>query len=494
MPEPSEDLFFYNSLTRQKERFEPLNPPFVGVYVCGPTVYGDSHLGHAKSYITFDVVVRHLRFLGYRVRYVQNITDVGHLTDDTEEDKILKQSRLEQIEPMEVVEKYTRSYFEDMDALNVLRPDISPRASGHVPEQIEMIETLFEKGAAYEKEGNVYFSVESFPGYGKLSGRKIEDQQAGARVGVDAEKKNPADFLLWRKASPDHILKWNSPWGPGYPGWHLECSVMARRYLGDTIDIHGGGLENQFPHHECEIAQSETATEKPFVRVWLHNNMVTRDGQKMGKSLGNFITLKDAFTRHPPSLVRFFLLRGHYRSPIDYSADAIHAAESGLARLRNSRALALEKAAAVSADPSAGGGNSSSDRLAEATREATGAFGAAMNDDVNTPNALAAAFDFVSELNKIADSGDAFSTADWNAAALFFDTLLGADGVLGIDLEGERSAGGGLDEKLVELLLATRRTLRAEKNFALGDEIRDGLLAVGIEIKDRADGTTWKRK
>lgn len=486
MTAPRENLLFYNSLTRRKEPFEPLNPPFVGTYVCGPTVYGDSHLGHAKSYITFDVVVRHLRFLGYKVRYVQNITDVGHLTDDTEEDKILKQSRLEQIEPMEVVEKYTRSYFDDMDALNVLRPDISPRASGHVPEQIAMIEELFEKGAAYENGGNVYFSVEAFPDYGKLSGRKVEDQQAGARVGVDADKRNPADFLLWRKASADHILKWNSPWGPGYPGWHLECSVMARRYLGDTIDIHGGGLENQFPHHECEIAQSETATGKPFVRVWLHNNMVTRDGQKMGKSLGNFITLKDAFTRHPPSLVRFFLLRGHYRSPIDYSADAIHAAQSGLGRLRNSRAMALEKAAA-------GGADSASDRLAEATLGAAGAFVAAMNDDINTPNALAAAFDFVSELNKIADSGEAFSAADWNAVALFFDTHLGAKGILGIDLEGETQAGGGLDEKLVDLLLTTRRALRDEKNFALGDTIRDGLLAAGIEIKDTKDGTTWKR-
>ncbi|HED11348.1 MAG TPA: cysteine--tRNA ligase, partial [Caldithrix abyssi] len=320
------NLTLYNSLSRKKERFEPLHPGFVGIYVCGPTVYGDSHLGHAKSYISFDVIVRYFRYLGYKVRYVQNITDVGHLQSDADEgdDKIQVQARLERLEPMEVVERYTRSYFEDMDALNVLRPDISPRASGHIPEQIEMAETLIKKGFAYEVDGNVYFSVEKYPEYGKLSGRSLDDLKSGTRVNVAGDKKHPADFALWKKADPDHIMKWNSPWGSGYPGWHLECSCMSSKYLGETFDIHGGGMENKFPHHECEIAQSEAANEKPFARYWLHNNMVTVDGVKMGKSLGNFITLKDAFGKNSPMEIRFFILGSHYRSTLDFSEEALH--------------------------------------------------------------------------------------------------------------------------------------------------------------------------
>ena len=290
-------LHLYNTLTRKQKNLSRLHEGKVGMYVCGPTVYGHAHLGHAKSYVSFDILVRYLRYLGYNVTYIQNITDVGHLTDDADagEDKLAVAARKEHKHPMALAEYYTASYFEDMDKLNVLRPDISPRATGHIPEQIELVQTLIEKGYAYEVNGSVYFDVSKFKDYGKLSGRNVEEMQAGARVEVSEEKKNPADFALWKKAEPNHIMQWKSPWGMGYPGWHLECSVMSMKYLGKTIDIHGGGLENQFPHHECEIAQSEAANGVQFVRYWMHNNMVTVDGQKMGKSLGNFITLKQVF-------------------------------------------------------------------------------------------------------------------------------------------------------------------------------------------------------
>ncbi|MCK4283823.1 MAG: cysteine--tRNA ligase, partial [Candidatus Brocadiae bacterium] len=321
-------LKVYNSLGRELEEFKPLREGFIGIYVCGPTVYGHSHIGHAKSYVSFDVIVRYLRyrFPHHRVRYVQNITDVGHLTDDADmgEDKVGLRARELGIEPMEVVETFTRSYFEDMDALNVLRPDISPRPSGHIPEQIEIIRNLLDRGHAYEVNGSVYFDVSSWPQYGRLSGRSVDDQIEGTRVESSEEKRHPADFALWKRAEPGHVMRWSSPWGEGFPGWHLECSVMATKYLGETADIHGGGIENMFPHHENEIAQSEAATGKPFVRCWLHNGMVTVEGQKMGKSLGNFITLKDAFAGEPPLdqpvrplVMRYFVLTSHYRSPLD---------------------------------------------------------------------------------------------------------------------------------------------------------------------------------
>ncbi|MBN2732755.1 MAG: cysteine--tRNA ligase, partial [Balneolaceae bacterium] len=287
------DLHIYNTLSREKEKFEPISKGFVGIYVCGPTVYGDPHLGHAKSYVSFDVVVRYLRYLGYNVRYVQNITDVGHLTDDADqgEDKLEKQARVEKLEPMEIAEKYTYNYFRDMDKLGVQRPDISPRAAGHIIEQIEMVKKLLEKGHAYEVDGNVYFDVSSDESYGKLSGRNIEDQESGTRIETAGDKRAPEDFALWKRADDGHIMKWPSPWGMGYPGWHVECSAMSTKYLGEHFDIHGGGLDNQFPHHECEIAQSECAFDKPFANYWMHNNMVTLEGQKMGKSLGNAISL-----------------------------------------------------------------------------------------------------------------------------------------------------------------------------------------------------------
>ena len=328
-------LNVYNTLSRKKEEFIPLNPPYVNMYVCGPTVYGHAHLGHAKSYVSFDVIYRYLLYKEYKVKYIQNITDVGHLTDDADEgeDKIAKKAREERLEPMAIVETFTKSYFDDMDALNVKRADIYPRASGHIIEQIEMIETLIVKKNAYEVNGTVYFDVRSFKEYGKLSGRNLDESKSGTRVGVKSDKKNPEDFALWKKAGPEHLMKWNSPWGEGYPGWHVECSAMSKKYLGDSFDIHGGGMENQFPHHECEIAQSESANDKPFVKYWMHNNMVTRDGVKMGKSLGNSITLKEAIKKHGAMAVRFFVVNSHYRSNLDYSEHALESAAKGLKRI-----------------------------------------------------------------------------------------------------------------------------------------------------------------
>ncbi|NTU96382.1 MAG: cysteine--tRNA ligase, partial [Chlorobiaceae bacterium] len=333
-------LFIYNSLARTKQQFEPLHPGIVSIYVCGPTVYGHAHLGHAKSYVSFDVVVRWLRHSGYRVKYVQNITDVGHLTDDADEgeDKIMKQALLEKTDPMEIAQFYTRSFYEDMDSLGVLRPSIAPLATGHIPEQIELVKTLIASGHAYEVNGNVYFSVASFPGYGKLSGRTDQEaQQAGARVEVRSDKRHPSDFAIWKKADEGHLMKWVSPWSTGYPGWHLECSAMSMKYLGETIDIHGGGMENRFPHHDCEIAQSEGATGKPYVRFWMHNNMVTVDGIKMGKSLKNSVNLKELFRENDPLAIRFFILQSHYRSPLDFSLAAIRASTTGLEKLRQTR-------------------------------------------------------------------------------------------------------------------------------------------------------------
>jgi len=349
-------LKVYNTLSRKKEAFEPINPPHVGMYVCGPTVYGDPHLGHAKSYVSFDLIYRYLLYLGYKVRYVQNITDVGHLTDDADqgEDKITKQSRLEAIEPMEVVEHYMFTYYRDMDALNILRPSIAPRPSGHIPEQIEVIQQLIDKGYAYEANGSVYFDVRKYDNdhhYGKLSGRNVEEMLEGAanrELEKQMDKISPLDFALWKKADNGHLMQWKSPWSSGYPGWHLECSVMSQKYLGETFDIHGGGNENIFPHHECEIAQAEGIHDKPFVRYWLHNNMVTLNGQKMGKSLGNSIYLHELFSgnnrllekAYSPMTVRFFILQSHYRSTLDFSNQALQAAEKGYKRLMASlRAL-----------------------------------------------------------------------------------------------------------------------------------------------------------
>jgi cysteinyl-tRNA synthetase len=479
-------LQIYNTLTRKTELFEPVTEGFAGIYVCGPTVYGDAHLGHAKSYVTFDVVVRYLRYLGYRVRYVQNITDVGHLTDDHDEgeDKLSKQSRLEKLEPMEIAEKYTTRYFQDMDSLNLIRPDIVPRASGHIPEQIAIIENLIKKGHAYEVNGNVYFDVTSFHEYGKLSGRKKEDAETGTRVETSSDKRDPSDFALWKKADESHIMRWHSPWGEGYPGWHIECSAMSMKYLGSTFDIHGGGLENQFPHHECEIAQSESHTGKPFVRYWMHNNMVTLNGQKMGKSLGNAISLRQFFDgRHnllsrawSPSVIRFFLLQSHYRSTTDFSEKALEAAEAGY-RALSDILKSIEDAG--SKLPSGG-----TVFELEALRNAAEA---AMSDDFNTARAIGVLFERLRPLRHALQQGDIPANISDVYRWLFTFT----DEVLGIWPE-ERSGGKDhLAGGLISILLDIRAEARANKNWALSDQIRDRLKTLNVTLEDTAAGQKY---
>ncbi len=488
-------LQLYNSLTRRKEEFRPLEEGRVGIYVCGPTVYGHAHLGHAKSYVSFDVLVRYLRYLGYRVTYVQNITDVGHLTDDADEgeDKIAKAAAKERVHPMALAELYTRSFFEDMDRLCCVRPDISPRASGHVIEQIELVRTLVEKGYAYEVNGSVYFDVARFKAYGKLSGRNIEEMVAGARIEPSPEKRNPVDFALWKRAEPNHIMQWPSPWGMGYPGWHLECSVMAMKYLGRTIDIHGGGLENQFPHHECEIAQSEAANDAPFVRFWLHNNMVTVDGQKMGKSLNNFITLKQASAgkherltkAYEPLAIRQLILQSHYRSPLDFSDAALHAADSGYQRIAEAVTGLRRQLKVASEGPT--------DQDVAGQLDALKAkFEEAMNDDLNTSVALSVLFDLVRLTNTLAGS----ATRETLGAVDDLFTRLGGD-VLGIVKSEYAEAAGGNDEavgKLVGILIEQRAAARKNKDFAAADAARKRLDEAGIVLEDTPQGTQWRWK
>jgi len=479
-------LRVYNSLTRTKEEFKPLHEGMVGMYVCGPTVYDHAHIGHAKVYVTFDVVNRYLRYQGYRVRYVQNITDVGHLTDnaDAGEDKILKRAILERVEPMELAEKYMRSYFEDMDALGVIRPDISPRASGHVPEQIELIEQLIAKGHAYEVNGSVYFSVSSFPEYGKLSGRRVEELREGARVEVNEEKRDPADFALWKRAEPGHILKWNSPWGWGYPGWHVECSAMACKYLGETFDIHGGGLENIFPHNECEVAQSEAATGKPFARYWLHNNMVTVDGVKMGKSLGNAIFLKDLLKRYPPLVIRFFILLSHYRSTTDFSDEALQAADKGLERLHATVALVRERLSRTES-------SALDDQFMELLAQHKRRFLEFMDDDFNTAAAIGELFDLSRDVNTLLNSGQMVSRETLQAVDDLYRELGGR--ILGIIPDSlPKKTASGLDEALIQLLLDTRAKLRQAKQWELADQIRDKLAGLGIVVEDHLEGSVWR--
>ena len=482
-------LVVYNTLSRSKEEFQPIHEGVVGMYVCGPTVYSHAHVGHAKSYVSFDVIVRYLRHLGYKVLYIQNITDVGHLLDDGE-DRMLKQSRIEKVHPMQIAETITRSYFEDMDALGVGRPDISPRASGHIIEQIEIAKELLRKGYAYEVNGSVYFDVRKFKGYGKLSGRTIEDLVEGTRVEVRSDKRNPEDFALWKKAEPEHIMRWESPWGEGFPGWHLECSTMSMKYLGEHFDIHGGGLDNQFPHHECEIAQSEAATGKPFAKYWIHNNLVTVNGQKMSKSLGNFITLKDLFKKFDPLVVRFFILQSHYRSTLDFSEQALESSKAGFAKLQNTvRRLRQEIDFRK---------RSSSFGKMDAREDINGfhkSFLEALNDDFNAPQGIAVLFEMAAKINSwLDDSSSPLNEESLVTVDSYFAQF--ASEVLGI-LPGEKggavAANGSTVAGVMDLIIKVRNEARRQKLWPMSDMIRDGLKGVGIALEDKKEETVWKK-
>lgn len=481
-------LTITNVLTRQKEAFEPLYEGKVNIYVCGPTVYDHSHIGHAKTYIGFDVVVRYLRYLGYDVLYVQNITDVGHIVGDQDEgeDKLLKKARQDSTTPMQIAEMYTRLYFENMDALGVQRPDISPRASGHITEQISMIQTLIQKGHAYEANGSVYFDVTSKADYGKFSGRKVEEQEQGTRFEVHADKRHPADFALWKKAPPEHLLKWDSPWGKGYPGWHIECSAMAAKYLGETFDIHGGGRDNIFPHNECEIAQSEAANDAPFANYWMLTGSLTLEGVKMSKSLGNTLRIHDALHERQwkPEAIRYFVLSSHYSNPIDFSDEAMEATTKGWQRMMGAVTLVkqqMKHAPTGEVLP----------EVATLVAETQAAFEASMNDDFNAPGALAALQDYTRKVNSLVNGDAPLSLASLEAIYQLYQRL-GGD-VLGIVAnQREESGSAEREDGLMQLLIALRAQARASKDWATADQIRQQLSELGIALEDRADGTIWK--
>ncbi len=482
-------LTIYNTLSRKKEEFVPLVAGHVAMYVCGPTVYDHAHLGHAKTYVNFDMIVRYLRYAGFKVRYVQNITDVGHILD-TGEDRILKGAARERIEPMELVERYARSYFSDMAALGVQPPDISPRASGHITEQIEMIKLLLEKGNAYEVNGSVYFDVRSYPAYGKLSGRLVEEQTEGARVAVREEKRSAEDFALWKRAEPEHILRWPSPWGWGYPGWHIECSAMSTKYLGPTFDLHGGGIDNIFPHNECEIAQAEAATGQQFARFWLLGGSLTVDGVKMSKSLGNFTTIKALLKRYKPEALRFFILSGHYRNPIDFSDGALEAASKGWERLI-APALAVRERLRATAAGATASGSAANAEVAALAADIKRRCLEALDDDFNAPVAVAALFDFSRSVNTLLSAAAQPGQADLEALDGVYRKIGGQ--VLGI--VPEQAASGASAEReaaLIRLLIELRAEARQHKDFALADSIRERARQLGVLLEDGKDGTIWK--
>ena len=483
-------LYIYNTLSRKKELFEPLHAPNVGLYVCGPTVYGDGHLGHARPAITFDVLFRLLKHLGYKTRYVRNITDVGHLENDADsgEDKIAKKARLDQLEPMEVVQYYTNRYHKAMEALNVLPPSIEPQASGHIIEQIEFTQKILDKGYAYESEGSVYFDVEKYNKdyrYGKLSGRNVEEMLETTRdLDGQQEKRRSVDFALWKKASPEHIMRWNSPWSVGFPGWHMECSAMGTKYLGEEFDIHGGGMDLMFPHHECEIAQSCAALGKDTVKYWMHNNMITINGQKMGKSLGNFITLDEFFTGShkllskpfSPMTIRFFILQAHYRSTVDFSDEALVASEKGLSRLMEGYARLQNLSASANSDVEIKG-------LREKCEDA-------LLDDMNTPIVISHLFDALKYINTIHDGKASINASDLTELKAVFDLYL--FDILGLQSADDASNGTDAYQKAVDLLLNIRLDAKKNKDWATSDKIRNELTALGFEIKDTKDGFEWK--
>lgn len=483
------DLHIYNTLSRKKEKFEPYNPPFVGMYVCGPTVYGDAHLGHARPAIVFDTVFRYLQHLGYKVRYVRNITDVGHLEGDADagEDKIGKKAKADHVEPMEIVQYYTNNYHFSLDKLNVKQPSIEPHASGHIIEQIEMIKEILNHGYAYEVNGSVYFDIESYSKkhhYGILSGRKIDELMAFTREleGQD-EKRNSFDFALWKKATPEHLMHWPSPWSEGYPGWHLECSAMGTKYLGEQFDIHGGGLDLQFPHHECEIAQSVAANGKMPVKYWMHNNMITLNGQKMGKSLGNAISLEDFFAgNHPlleqpyhPIAIRFFMHQAHYRSPLDFSNEALQAAEKGLNKLFTALQT-LDKLQA---------GNSSSYDVKGLVESCYNA----MNDDLNTPILIAHLFEGVRIINLVKDKKETLTQEDLDLLTSTMNTFVYE--ILGLKPIQQETQNNQLVDGLMETILNLRQKARENKDWGTSDIIRDSLAKINIKVKDTKEGAEW---
>ncbi|MEZ5103664.1 MAG: cysteine--tRNA ligase [Draconibacterium sp.] len=487
-------LIIYNTLVRKKEVFKPLVEGKVGLYVCGPTVYSNSHLGHARPFITFDLLYRYLTFLGYKVRYVRNITDVGHLEDEVEgsgEDRISKKARLEQLEPMEVVQKYMNTFHRNMNELNVLPPSIEPRASGHIIEQQLMIESIVENGFGYESNGSVYFDVEKYNQhyhYGKLSGRNLDDIKTNTRVldGQD-EKRNSFDFALWKKASPEHIMRWPSKWSDGFPGWHLECSAMSTKYLGEQFDIHGGGMDLTFPHHECEIAQSTASLGKEAVRYWMHNNMITINGQKMARSLGNFITLDELFSgsnevleqAYSPMTIRFFILQAHYRSTIDFSNEALKASEKGLERLMNGINTLNELKAS----------EKSSIDISSMKQNCM----EALSDDLNSPIAIAHLFDGVKMINSVKAGTESISATDLAELKSFYHSVV--FDILG--LKEEKKDSSGSNEVLagtMELLIQLRKEAKANKDWATADKIRNDLNELGIEMKDTKDGVEWSLK
>ena len=490
MIENTKKLVVYNTLSRNKEEFQAINPPFVGMYVCGPTVYGDAHLGHARAALTFDTVFRFLKYMNYKVRYVRNITDVGHLENDADsgEDKIAKKARLEQLEPMEVAQHFTQRYLESMDSMNILRPSIQPTATGHIIDQIQIVEKLLENGYAYISNGSVYFDVLKYNAdthkYGILSNRVIDEMIANTReLDGQEEKRNPADFALWKKASPEHIMRWPSPWSDGFPGWHLECTAMSRKYLGEQFDIHGGGLDLLFPHHESEIAQSICAFGKEPAKYWLHNNMITIGGQKMGKSLGNFITLNEFFSgSHPkldkaysPMTIRFFILQAHYRSTLDFSNEALSAAEKGMKILfetqKNINTLPTSNTTSVDF-------NAVFTKCIEA-----------MCDDFNTPVVIANMFEISRLVNLISDKKETITEQDKAALKenyeIIFNQILG--------MKGEQSDNSNtIIEGLMNMIIEMRAEARANKDWAKSDQIRDRLTEVGITIKDGKEGAKWE--
>jgi len=487
----SRKIQIYNTLTRKKEIFNPIVENHVGMYVCGPTVYGDPHLGHARPAITFDVVFRYLKHSDYKVRYVRNITDAGHLENDADEgeDKIAKKARLEQLEPMEIVQFYTISYHKAMDALNCLPPSIEPRATGHIIEQIEMVQKILKNGFAYEVNSSVYLDVnkynESYP-YGTLSGRNIEDTLEGTRaLDGQSEKKSSVDFAIWKKANPEHIMRWDSPWGEGFPGWHMECSAMSEKYLGKTFDIHGGGMDLVFPHHEAEIAQSNACNNCNPVNYWMHNNMITVDGKKMGKSLGNFINLEEFFNgthakldrAYSPMTIRFFILQAQYRSTVDFGNEALQAAEKGFTKLMN----AMETLENLK----------NSDSSTYDINELEKNCYAAMDDDFNTPILIAHLFDGVRIINSVKDGKESLTDSDLSKMKKLFSDFV--TDILGL-ISAKESGGNDLTEEVMELVLKLRGNAKKNKDFSTADLIRDELDKAGIQIKDSREGSSWEIK